>query len=110
MSGREWLKSTLSAACLVAAAAAPLVQLVAAHAAWNPAINWSPIVSADFNGDGKADVAGFNTSTGEWLVGASTGSAFPSTVWTTWSPSVTWVVRTGDFNGDGKADIAGFDP
>ncbi len=105
-----WLKSALAAACLVAAAAAPLVQPLAAHAAWNPSTTWSPIVTGDFNGDGKTDVAGFDTTTGQWLVGTSSGSAFPSTVWATWSSSVPWVVRTGDFNGDGKTDIAGFDP
>src|SRR5260370_32686306 len=95
---------------MLAAAAAPLAHPLAAHAAWNPAVTWSPVLTADFTGDGKADIAGFDTTTGQWTVGASTGSAFPSTVWAVWSPSIPWVVRTGDFNGDGNTDIAGFDP
>ncbi len=69
-----WLKSGLSAACLLAAAAAPLAQPLAAHAAWNPAVTWSPILTADFTGDGKADVAGFDTTTGQWLVSHATRS------------------------------------
>ena len=64
--------------------------------------------SGDFNGDGRADLAEFDSATGVWMVGISNGSKFTFSHWATWSPAVTWVdVQVGDFNGDGKADIAG---
>jgi hypothetical protein len=62
----------------------------------------------DFNGDGKADITGRVLQSGEWWTGISTGTSFTASLWTTWSPNVTWVdVQVGDFNGDGKADITG---
>jgi hypothetical protein len=73
------------------------------------AANSTPIALAgDFNGDGKTDIAKFDPSTGQWMVGISTGTSFTFALWTTWNPGVTWVdLRIGDFNGDGKADIIG---
>ncbi len=55
------------------------------------------------------DITGRVLQSGQWWVGASNGSTvFSSSLWTTWSPDVTWVdVQTGDFNGDGQMDIAG---
>ncbi len=41
-------------------------------------------------------------------MGQSTGSAFISSNWVTWSVAATWVdVSVGDFNGDGLTDIVG---
>src|SRR5262249_52052899 len=61
-----------------------------------------------FNGDGKSDIIGRVSSSGQWWTGLSTGSSFNTSLWATWSPSVTWVdVQVGDFNGDGKSDITG---
>jgi hypothetical protein len=76
---------------------------------WSPAVNWVDVKVGDFNGDGSDDIAGRISETGQWWVGLSNGaSGFNTTLWTTWSPAVTWVdVQVGDFNGDGKADIAG---
>src|SRR5215469_8112113 len=67
---------------------------------------------ADFNGDGLADVAAFDKSTGAWYVALSTGSGLGAfTEWTTpqtrWATTVTWQVAAGDFTGDGKADLVG---
>jgi hypothetical protein len=45
---------------------------------------------------------------GTWFVAQSTGVAFNTSAWGSWSPNVTWVnVQVGDFNSDGKTDIAG---
>jgi outer membrane protein assembly factor BamB len=72
--------------------------------------SWTFTEVGDFNGDGKSDIAQFDSSTGSWWVRTSTGSAFNNAVWTTWNPGVHWVdVQVGDFNGDGFADIAGRD-
>jgi uncharacterized protein (TIGR03118 family) len=77
-------------------------------ATWSPMVNWVDVKIGDFNGDGKADVIGRVQSTGQWWLGASTGSSLTTTLWTTWSSAVTWVdVQVADFNGDGKADLAG---
>ncbi|HEV8119422.1 MAG TPA: VCBS repeat-containing protein, partial [Candidatus Polarisedimenticolia bacterium] len=72
--------------------------------------NWTLSVAGDFTGDGRSDIAQFDSSTGQWWVRVSAGSSFTSSVWATWNNGVTWgPVLAGDFNGDGKADIAGFD-
>jgi hypothetical protein len=75
---------------------------------WSTGGNWQDVVSGDFNGDGRLDVAGL-TSTGDWWVGLNAGgSTFTWSRWTQWSTGVTWVdVQVGDFNNDGRADIVG---
>jgi hypothetical protein len=56
----------------------------------------------------KIDIAGRVSSTGQWWLGLSNGSAFNASPATTWSTAVTWVdVHTGDFNGDGHDDLIG---
>ena len=69
------------------------------------------MVTGDFDGDGRTDIAGRDPSTGAWWVSLSTGTSFATpSLWTTWNTAFTWVdVRVGDFNGDGKMDIAGRD-
>jgi hypothetical protein len=61
--------------------------------------------AADFNGDGKADLA--SAKAGVVRMHLSTGSAFDNKLWLVpdkWgAPGFTWAA---DFNGDGKADIA----
>jgi hypothetical protein len=77
-------------------------------ATWNPSVTWVDVVTGDFNGDGKTDIAGRVKETGQWWVAISNGTSFTTTLWTTWNPGVTWVdVKVGDFNGDHKGDIAG---
>jgi autotransporter-associated beta strand protein len=70
-------------------------------------MGWRDVLTGDFNGDGKQDIAGRDAA-GHWWVALSTGSGFLNELWTIWSTGVTWLdVQRGDFNGDGKADIAG---
>jgi hypothetical protein len=77
-------------------------------AVWSTGVTWVDVVTGDFNGDGKMDIAGRALQTGQWWVGLSNGTGFNTTLWNTWSTGVTWVdVKVGDFTGDGKADIAG---
>jgi peptidyl-prolyl cis-trans isomerase A (cyclophilin A) len=70
---------------------------------WNNELTWSNVFAADFTGDGKDDLVGQRSDTA-WVVAASTGTAFASTVWTFFSSGQFGTV--GDFNADGKADIA----
>jgi uncharacterized protein YkwD len=64
----------------------------------------------DFNGDGKADLLGFEPTTGNWYVKFSTGTGFTAPqFWGNWLPGAgTWVdVHTADLNGDGRTDVVG---
>ena len=77
-------------------------------ATWNPAVTWVDVQTGDFNGDGKTDIIGRDSASGNWWVGQSTGAGFSSSLWTNWNPNVTWVdVRVGDFNHHGRSDIIG---
>src|SRR6266851_1576494 len=57
----------------------------------NPAATWVNVLTGDFTGRGKTDVAARYLQTGQWWVGINTGSSFAFSLWTTWSPAVTWV-------------------
>lgn len=70
---------------------------------WNNELTWSNVFAADFTGDGRDDLVGQRGDTA-WVVAASTGTSFASTVWTFFSSGQFGTV--GDFNADGRADIA----
>jgi subtilisin-like proprotein convertase family protein len=74
----------------------------------NPGATWVNVLTGDFTGTGKTDVAARWLQTGQWWVGLNTGNSFTFSLWDSWSPAVSWVdVNVGDFNADGKADIVG---
>ena len=78
------------------------------------------VLSGDFNGDGKTDIATVSADAGggwrEWYsVDLSTGYGFNNQVWYSATPShmrnggggmPAYTVIAGDYNGDGKTDIA----
>jgi SpoIID/LytB domain protein len=71
------------------------------------ALEW---VEGDFNGDGRADVAGLNSSTGDWIVGLSNGSAYTFRTWANVGTATDRQHLVGDFTGNGRDDIASYDP
>jgi RHS repeat-associated protein len=68
-------------------------------------------VYGDFNGDGRTDIAGWDTTiTPQWKVCLSTGSGFSCSYWpgpyiNNADPDLNQWVVSGDFNGDGKTDM-----
>src|SRR4051794_6262295 len=71
-----------------------------------PGNNWRAFATADFNGDGKSDVAFQDVNTGQISVWQMNGS---SLIRGGGIPNITVAdyraVGAGDFNGDGKTDI-----
>ena len=90
--------------------AAGVHQTATQWGAWSTGTTWSDVLVADFDHDGRADIAARDAN-GDWSVSRSTGAALEaSRVWGHWSNTTTWSnVVTADFNRDGRADIAGRD-
>jgi hypothetical protein len=61
-------------------------------------VAWANVVSGDFNGDGRTDIAGRDPVTGKWRIASGGLSAFTMRDGWTWSPTLTWttprVLRT----------------
>lgn len=89
------------------------IRQVNAQVCLNPAVNFAVgcqpnfVITADFNGDGKEDLATANTNSDSLsvLLGTGTGSFSPATSYT--GCSIPRSICSADFNGDGKADLAG---
>jgi endonuclease/exonuclease/phosphatase family metal-dependent hydrolase len=65
-------------------------------------------VTADFDGDRKADVSLYRPSTGEWFALRSGGAGVLQVAWG--APSLGDIPVSGDYDGDGRSDIAVFRP
>jgi hypothetical protein len=72
-------------------------------------ITFSTIVTGDFNGDGRIDIAGLNKANGQWLVAQATAQQFVTGApWTSFTTATTFTdIQVGDFNGDGRDDLIG---
>jgi len=64
--------------------------------AWNEAALWRDVTVGDFDGDGRADLAG-RTYTGAWYVARSTGAVLSTSQWGQWNEAAGWTVFSGDF-------------
>lgn len=78
---------------------------------WTAYSNWRNLLVGDFNGDGRADVAGQYWN-GQWYIGlangASSGASFTLYVGSLWSsPSNLRTVFVADVDRDGRSDIVG---
>lgn len=79
-----------------------------------PAAVWQDVQVADFNGDGRDDIA-LRNGVGEWYAGISTltdvGDVFIVSRWATWADSGSGAfwrdVQAVDMNNDGAADLIG---
>ena len=61
-------------------------------------MTWVDVQVGDFNGDGKADIAGFDPATGQWWLALSTGQAFQTVPWAAWKRRPQWLdVQHGPF-------------
>ena len=60
-------------------------------AIWNPSVNWVDVQVGDFNADGRDDITGRASSTGQWWTSLSQGSTSTTSLWTTWSSAANWV-------------------
>jgi hypothetical protein len=80
----------------------------AASVVSSPDTSFHRHLMGDFDGDGRADTAGF-ADNGVWSVLRSTGDRFDDPVeWADWAGRSVWVrLFAGDFSGDGKDDVAG---
>ncbi len=70
-----------------------------------------PRLAGDFTGDGKIDVADYDSPTKSWQVQRSTGSSFTEESWGSLPAGPGFSTHlVGDVDGDGKDDVASYRP
>src|SRR5580704_3006389 len=88
----------------------PVLLLVVCSTAHSQALFFQPptypgsgqTVTADFNGDGKPDLA---SADGTVLLGKGDGTFISGTPLSVGGQNAANLIATGDFNGDGKTDL-----
>ena len=71
-----------------------------------PDTNWRIVAAADFNGNGKAELLWWNSSSGQVAIGQTNGTnaSTANLIWT--EPNTDWrIAGAGDLDDDGKAEI-----
>jgi len=82
-------------------------QMTRAWGLWSPGEGWQDVQTGDFNGDGRKDIIGRDSPTGDLWVAVSTGDGFRNELWGSCAGE-RWVdVNVGDFDGDGRDDLVG---
>jgi hypothetical protein len=67
-------------------------------AQWNPSVNWVDVQVGDFNADGRDDISGRSSATGQWWTSLSQGTTSTTSLWTTWNSAASWAdVQNGAF-------------
>jgi hypothetical protein len=65
----------------MALAAMTMAPAPLARAASNASVSWTHVVSGDFTGDGRADIAGRDLANAQWHVAVSHGTSFATALW-----------------------------
>lgn len=78
------------------------------RAAWPAGVAWADITVGDFDGDGRADLAGRDPTSQLWTVSRGSTGAFTTAVFGGLAVQSPWRSFVAiDFDGDGRTDIAG---
>jgi hypothetical protein len=82
----------------------PVPTSVVVGTPWGSAGSSDVAVPADYDGDGKADMAIYRLTTGEWFVIRSSNSTLLHVQWG--APALGDTPVVADYDGDGRADVA----
>lgn len=58
--------------------------------AWSASVNWVDVLAIDVDQDGKADLVGRDSATGQWTLAKSNGTTFATSIYTIWSNAIAW--------------------